>query len=94
MYYDSVFDNVNGHEMVSQCIKIWNRVSWALCDNFQHCELFFRIFGPPAPAPDNHSAAGYNCSLPQNFYAGGYCFDLMHCEKVLQQRIRRELSSG
>ena len=25
------------------CIKIWNRVFSALCDNFRHCEIFSKI---------------------------------------------------
>ena len=35
------------------CIRIWNMVFAALCDNFQHCEIFSKKFqkfkaGPPA----------------------------------------------
>ena len=49
------------------------RLVSALCDKFRHCEIFsnfcFRIYGPPAPAPDNYFAAYRPLTLPYDYSA-------------------------
>ena len=47
---------------------------------FRHCETFSKIFRGPPPG-------GLNMTPAVNFYASGYWFDLMQCEKILRQCI-------
>ena len=61
--------------MVRQCIKMWNRVFSAQCDNFRHCEIFLGkinvIFWPARPVGQLFHRRFFISPLV-NYSAGGY----------------------
>ena len=54
--------------------------------HFRHCETFSKFFLGPAPR-------GLIMTPAVNFYACGYCFELMQYEKIIRQCIKIGFSS-
>ena len=48
--------------------------------HFRHCETFSKFFLGPPPG-------GLIMTDAVNVHACGYCFDLMHCEKIFRKCI-------